>query len=290
MVIAPPKLEVRPVGIDDFDDIYPLLELFGNRKMTRAAWRDMLFAYPWWTGVERGFALYAEGVAVGFMGTIFSKRRIADRDEVYCNTSSWIVREEYRYASILLLKPILAMRDCTIVNWTPTDRAYEIFEKLGFRKLETYQVLLPPFAPRTSFFGATIASDARTIEATLSADDRILYDDLRLCTRVHHAVLRAGKRTCYVIATARRYKRVPFAEIQYVTDLDLFWKYRGAVHVAFARSLGAVGLAIDARFVAGRETGPTYLWPAKRLYRPIKNETQPSSIDGLFSETMMLQL
>lgn len=290
MVIAPPKLEVRAVGIDDFDAIYPLLESFGNRKMTRAAWCDMLFAYPWWAGVERGFALYAEGIAVGFMGTIFSKRRVDGRDETWCNTSSWIVREEYRHASMLLLKPILAMRDCTIVNWTPTDRAYEIFEKLGFRKLETQQVLLPPLAPPASFFGAKIATDARTIEATLSGDERKLYNDLRSCERVHHAVLRAGEQTCYVIATARRYKRVPFAEIQYVSDLDLFWKYRGAMHVAFARRLGAVGLAIDARFAADRATGPTGSWRAKRLYRPIQQEMQPTSIDGLFSEMMMLQL
>ena len=287
---APPKLEVRAVGIEDFDQIYPLLESFGNRKMTRDSWRDMLFAYPWWTGVERGFALYAEGVAVGFMGTIFSKRRIDGRDETYCNTSSWIVREEYRHASILLLKPILAMRDCTIVNWTPTDRAYEIFEKLGFRKLESHQVLLPPLASPASFFGATITTDARTIESTLSIDDRTIFEDLRSCNRVHHAVLRAANRTCYLIVTARRYKRVPFAEVQYATDLDLFWKYRGTVHVAFARKFGAVGLAIDARFTADRATGLTGSWPTKRLYRPIRKETQPTSIDGLYSETMMLQL
>jgi len=290
VVISPPKLEVRAVGIEAFDDIYPLLESFGNRKMTRDAWRQMLFGYPWWSGAERGFAMYDEDIAVGFMGTIFSKRRIAGRDEIFCNTSSWIVREAYRHASILLLKPVLAMRDCTIVNWTPTDRAYEIFKKLGFRELETHQVLLPPLASPTTFVGASFAFDARTIEATLHADDRALYEDLQSCSRVHHVVLRAGAHTSYLIATERRYKRVPFAELQYASDYDLFWKYRGVAHVAFARSMGAVGISVDARRAAGHEIGPHRSWPAKRLFRPANPETTVESIDGLFSEMMLLQL
>ena len=258
--------------------------------MTRDAWREMLFGYTWWTGIDRGFALYDQGVAVGFLGTIFSKRRIDGRDEIFCNTSSWIVREDYRHASILLLKPILAMRDCTIVNWTPTDRAYEIFKKLGFRELETHQVLLPPFASPATFVGASFTSDARTLEADLLGDDRALYDGLRSCSRVHHVLLRAGARTSYLIATERRYKRVPFAEIQYASDYDLFWKHRGVAHVAFARTMGAAGISIEARHTARRTVGPHLSWPAKRLFRPERAETMAESIDGLFSEMMLLQL
>ncbi len=290
MVIAPSKLEVRPVGIEDFDAIYPLLQLFGNRKMSRENWRSMLFTYPWWQGPERGFALFADGKAVGFMGTIFSKRRIEGRDEVFCNTSSWIVREEYRHASILLLKPVLAMRDCTIVNWTPTDRAYEIFEKLGFRKLESNQVLIPPTAQLKSFFGASCTSDPTVLEAELGEDDRALYDALRPSESVHHILLRAGSRTCYIIATKNTYKRVPFAVVQFASDYDLFWKFRGAVHVGLTRTMGVFGLSIDGRFAVGRDLGLSASWPAKRLYRPAQPNTPPETIDGLFSETMMLSI
>ena len=290
MVIAPIKIEVRAVGIEDFDAIYPLLQLFGNRKMSRENWRSMLFTYPWWQGPERGFALFADGKAVGFMGTIFSKRRIDGRDEVFCNTSSWIVREEYRHASMLLLKPVLAMRECTIVNWTPTDRAYEIFEKLGFLQLESIQVLLPPIAHTMSFFGASCTSDVNVLEAELSGEDRAIYDALRPCEGVHHMLLRSGSRRCYLIATKSTYKRVPFAVVQFASDYDLFWKFRGAVHVGFTRTMGVFGLSIDGRFAVGRGLGPSASWPAKRLYRPAHPNTPREAIDGLFSETMMLQI
>lgn len=290
MVVAPPKLEVRSVGVDDFDAIYPLLQSFGNQKMSRGDWRSMLFTYPWWDGPERGFALYADGKAVGFLGTIFSKRRIDGRDEVFCNTSSWIVREEYRHASILLLKPVLAMRDCTILNWTPTDRAYQVFEKLGFRHLESLELLLPPIAHPRGFFGASSTSDPGVLQAELRGNDKALYDALLPCANVCHLLVRVGSRRCYLIATKRTYKRVPFAVVQYASDYDLFWKFRGAAHVGFALTMGVFGLSIDSRFAAGRKVGLSVPWPAKRLYRPARPETPPEAIDGLFSETMMLHL
>ena len=57
MVATTPALEVRTVGPGSFDEIMPLLALFNNPKMTRDAWREMLFSYSWWDGPERGFAL-----------------------------------------------------------------------------------------------------------------------------------------------------------------------------------------------------------------------------------------
>ena len=48
---------------------------------------------------------YADGKAVGFIGAMFSARPLLGRLEKFCNPSSWIVLEEHRYASALLLKP-----------------------------------------------------------------------------------------------------------------------------------------------------------------------------------------
>ena len=80
----------------------------------------------------------------GFIGTIFSTRRLLGRMEPICSLSSWIVLEEHRNASLLLLKPILAMREFTIVNLTPAPVVYEIFSKLGFKPLESERFIAPP--------------------------------------------------------------------------------------------------------------------------------------------------
>ncbi|MBD5657610.1 MAG: hypothetical protein IAI50_20880, partial [Candidatus Eremiobacteraeota bacterium] len=190
MVTAPAKVEVRAVGAESFDDIYPLLLSFRNRKMSRDDWHRMLFSYPWWAGDTRGFALYADGVAVGFMGTIFSNRQIAGREETLCNASCWIVRKEYRSASILLLKPLLAMRDTTVVNLTPTVRSYEIFKKLGFKALETEQLLMAPIANPFTLPGGTYTTDPSEFEGHLSEPERAIHRGLATSPSVVHLMLR----------------------------------------------------------------------------------------------------
>ena len=69
-------IEVRPVGVEAFEDIHPLLLNFPT-KMSKEDWRWMLFTYPWSDSPHRGYAIYAEGKAVGFLGTIFSARPLA---------------------------------------------------------------------------------------------------------------------------------------------------------------------------------------------------------------------
>ncbi len=290
MVAAPPAIEVRAVGAEAFDDVYPLLLDFKNRKMSRDDWHRMLFSYRWWPGRERGFALYAGGSAVGFMGTIFSKRRILGRDEVFCNTSCWIVRDEHRSASILLLKPVLALRDCTIVNLTPTARSYEIFSKLGFKPLESEQLFLPPLASPRSLLGGSFTSDPARVAAALDPLERELHDDLATSPRAHRILLRHANRTCYVVATLKRVKRVPLAEIHYAGDRDFFWEHRALAQLAALRTMGAAGLAIDRRFAPATLPAGTLRRPAKRLYRPAHPDTPPTAIDGLFSEMIALKI
>lgn len=290
MVAVAEKLEVRAVGAADFDAIAPLLDLFGNTKMSHEDWRAMLFTYPWWHGSERGFALYADGVAVGFLGTIFSNRTIDGRRETFCNTSSWIVREPYRSASIALLKPILALRDCTIVNWTPTERSYDIFKKLGFRPLETESLLLPPLAPPASFLGS-FTHDPERLVPLLSAAEREIYRDLAAVRpNVAHVVLRRKRSTCYVVATRRMVRGVAVADVHYISDRALFWSLRGLAHVALWRVLGAYGMSVDRRFAPARAPRIALRRTALRLYRPANPQTPPEAIDGLFSEMMTLRL
>lgn len=289
MVAAPP-VEVRAVGAESFDDIAPLLQLFENRKMQAEDWRRMLFDYPWADGRPRGFALYAGAAAVGFMGTIFSRRTLRGRERLLCNASCWIVREEFRSASILLLKPLLAMADCTLLNLTPTARSYEIFSKLGFRPLENERVLLAPFADPGRLVRGTFALGNDIAPNDLSSQERGLARELSSSPGVVQLVLRRGGERCYLVATLRHVKRVPVAELLHIGNIDFFWKNRALAHVAAWRALGAVGLALDARFAQGRTPAGSLRRPARRLYRPAQADLPPEAIDGLFSELMLLKI
>jgi len=285
-------IEVRAVGVEAFDDIHPLLLEFPTKKMSKEDWRSMLFTYPWSDSPHRGYAVYADGKAVGFLGTIFSTRPLAGRMERICSLSSWIVLKEYRHASLSVVTPVLKLRDFTILNPTPSPVAYEIFHKLGFQPLESERLIIPPLpgpSEAARAFEGSIARSREVLESELTGDELAIYRDLSSCRVAQHVLLRRDGRKCYVVATPIHRKGIPFAEIQYIGDRDFFWEHRILVHAALLRSTRAVGLWVDRRFAAGHRTPLALRWPAPRLYRPARKEITPDMIDGLYSEMMGLR-
>jgi len=218
---------------------------------------------------------------------------VLGRSERICNTSSWIVRPEHRASSVLLLKPVLSLRNCTIVQLTPSQRAHDIFSKLGFVPLESEQLLLSPLASPSQLGRAlggsfTLASDELRHE--LGGIERRIYDELSPGSRTRHVLLRRKDRRCYIVATLLHRKRMRFAELHYVGDLEFFWEHRPLAHAALLRAMGAVGIAIDRRFAEGRNVRLAIRRPARRLYRPGRPDITPTMIDGLYSELMTLQI
>jgi len=286
------SIEVRAVGVEAFEDIHPLLRLFPTKKMSKEDWRWMLFTYPWSDSPHRGYAIYADGKAVGFCGTIFSARPLAGRMERVCSLSSWIVLKEYRHASLSLVTPILKLRDCTILNPTPSPVAYEIFSKLGFKPLESERLIVPPLPGIAEAARALSGSGVRSrevLQSELAGEEQAIYRDLGSSRVAQHVLLRRGGRKCYVVATPVHRRGIPFAEIQYIGDREFFWEHRILAHAALLRPTRAMALWVDSRFAGKRRPPLALRWPARRLYRPIRKEITPEMIDGLYSEMMGLR-
>ena len=284
--------EVRAVGAEAFEDVYPLLRQFPTTQMSKDDWYRMLFAMPWSDSPQRGYALYAEGKSVGFIATIFSKRKLAGRLESICSLSSWIMLPEHRDGVLALLTPILKLRDHTILNPTPSPTAYEIFFKLGFKPLESERLIAPPVpgaAEARRTLSGSFSRSRADLERELTGDERTLYQEHSSCAAAEHVLLRHGERHCYVVATQVHKKGLPFAEIQYASDWDFFWEHRLLAHAALLPPTRAMALLVDKRFSAGRKPPMAMTWPCRRLYRPTRKEIEPGMIDNLYSELMNLR-
>lgn len=280
--------EVRAVGAESFEEIYPLLQQFPTQAMTREDWRQMLFATAWSDNPQRGYALYTEGKAVGFIATIFSQRNIAGRMERICGLSSWIMLPEYRSEVLKLLMPILKLKDHTILNPTPSPAAYGIFAQLGFVPLENERLIVPPLPGAAAFGGASTTSEA-DLGRELTGEDAALHRDHAACLAARHVLLRRGDRRCYLVASPIHKKGLPFAEIQYASDWTLFWELRWLAQTALFRTAGALALFVDRRFAPARKPLLSVPWKCPRLYRPAHKGVEPRMIDGLYSEMMNLK-
>lgn len=287
------KTEVRPVGAESFDDVYPLLCGFPTKGMSKDDWRRMLFTHRWSDNPQRGYALYADGKPVGFLGTIFSQRTLAGRTEPVCSLSSWIVLPEHRGSSLMLVTPILRLKGYTILNPTPSPVAYEIFLKLRFKPLESERLVLPPLpgvAEAARSLRGSFVTAPTEVERELDGAERELHRDLSACAVARHIVLRRGSRRCYVVATPVHRRGLPFAEVQYIGDRAFFWEHRLLAHAAIFASTGALALWVDGRFAPAGGGAPFAIRrPLRRLFRPTRDEIVPGMIDGLYSELMDLR-
>jgi hypothetical protein len=285
-------IELREVGADDFEDVYPVLLGFHNRRMSREDWRRMLFAYPWADEPRRGYALYAGARAVGFLGTISSVRRRGGRVERFCNFSAWIVDPEHRSSSIMLTRPVVSqMEGYTILGLTPAPVTCAVFGRLGFETYETEQLMLLPLpSPREALaaLSGSVVVAPEELERELRGEELAIHRD-HAGSRAVGALIRRGGRQCYLVARADRRKHLRVAELLYVGDRELFWQNRFLAQAAFLRALGAVALVVDGRLAEGRRVPRALRLPKTRIVRPGRPGVDRMELDALYSELVMLR-
>jgi len=139
-------------------------------------------------------------------------------------------------------------------------------------------------------FAGAFSKDVRSFAADLSAAERAIGDELAEYPRVRQVMLRRAGRSCYLVATPLRVKRLPFAALQYVGDADFLFANRALAQRALMSATGAFGIAVDRRFAKARRVPFAVARPARRLYRPARPGLTPESVDGLFSEMMTLKI
>jgi hypothetical protein len=285
-------IELRPVGVDAFEDVYPLLVGFRNRRTSKEDWRRMLFTYPWTDEPRRGYAVYSDGKAIGFLGTILSKRTWGGRVERVCNLSTWIVDRGYPNASILLTRPVLAEMDgYTIVGFTPSPMSCAVFARLGFRTFETEQMLLLPLPhpiEALRSLAGSIAISRDVLDQELRDEELAIHRD-HAGSRAVGVLLRRKDTQCYLVARTDRRKHLPVAELLYIGDREFFWQNRFLAHAVLFYALGAVGLVVDRRFAEGRRGPHALRLERTRIFRPSRPDITPMAIDGLYSELVMLR-
>ena len=157
---------VEKVACADFRDVEDLLTNFWRRG-NEIKWHK-LFEYQWRRDENYcGLALKDDDKVVGFIGMIFSQRRIDESVEKFCNLTAWFVREDYRGRAIALLFPLFSMRNYTITDFTPARKVYRIQNKLGLKDLDTKGRIMLPIGRRLfqqKYTALQMTHDFATIE------------------------------------------------------------------------------------------------------------------------------
>lgn len=281
---------VEKVACADFRDVEELLTNFWRRG-NEIKWHK-LFEYQWKRDENYcGLALKDDDKVVGFIGMIFSQRRIDDSVEKFCNLTAWFVREDYRGRAIALLFPLFRMRNYTITDLTPARKVYRIQNKLGFKDLDAKGRILLPIGRRLfqrKYSALKMTHDLATIERKLDGHHRKIFHDHQPYPCSHFLATETD-RYCYLIYTKLKRKR-PYAHIHYISNLDFFEiVYRDIRNEILSHS-NTYFLLIDSRLVNNRRLPLSFCLPFRTPKQYMSSRLEPEQIDNLYSELVVLNL
>ncbi|MBO6538683.1 MAG: hypothetical protein JJ969_04715 [Rhizobiaceae bacterium] len=255
-------------------------------------WRNV-FNYSWPKQEDyAGYALLDDGKAVGMMAMAFSTRWIGGREQKFCNLHTWWVHEAHRGRSIVMMRPLLGLKDYTITHFTPCDRVRALTKRLGFESLDLQMKVLPPvLGSRQGKTGNTQIQFDGDIEASsLGSVDRKIMDD-HLPYRVGNLLLQAGSESCYVLYTHVQRYRVPYCHIHYFGNREVFARHEALIRSAILKRHRVSFAVVDSRLVRDIDLrfGFDFWTPANAVYRPANGVT-PDQVDNLYSDVVMLRL
>jgi acetoacetyl-CoA synthetase len=287
-------LTIREARGDDFSRVYPLLLDFHNKHVSEEHWKQLFIDH---TGLQHdryGWVIVDGDRVVGFLGTILSERTVRGEKVRLCNTSSWIVKSEYRAHSLALHAKVLAYEGIAITNLSPTPQVLKMVEKLGFTLMDkSERIIVPVITPRTFTDRCEVLTGALELERALEGEPLRFFRDHQLPYN-HHALVRAREGDCYIMMnrspkTIAGKLRLPFARVHHIGAPDVFMRHTERIVARIAASLKVVAMVVDERMLRGRAPWHSFARPGGRRTAAFRSDKLTAEdIDGLYTEAVLL--
>jgi acetoacetyl-CoA synthetase len=287
-------LIIREARSEDFERVYPLLLEFKNPHLTKEHWRQLFVDHSGLQNDHFGWVLVDGDDVVGFVSTIFSERTIGCETMRLCNTSSWIVKPQYRAHSLALHAKVIADKSVAVTNLSPTPQVLNLLEKMGFTLMDkSERIILPVVTTQTFIDRCEIITEARAVEGALEGERLRFFSDHQL-PHNHHVLLRAAEGDCYVmmnrtLKTIRGNLRFPFARVHHIGAPDIFVRHLEKLAVRVAASLKVVAMIVDDRMLKGAAPWHSFMRRGGERKAAFRSERLVAEdIDGLYTEAVLL--
>tara|TARA_B100000686_G_scaffold54550_1_gene58811 strand:+ start:5644 stop:6552 length:909 start_codon:yes stop_codon:yes gene_type:complete len=294
------KVEIKKAFPEDFEEIINVItsvfDVGGNEKEQHLKSKNK-FQYLFknnWHFEENHIGYKLEGIdgeILGFWSCIFSVRKINGKAHRVCNFSTWAVKKNYRYCSLLLTKAVNELKDFSLTILSPDETSLEVFTKLyKFKPLEENLIIIPLLPPiRSSGKSKFIFfSEKDSPPPMLKEEHRQLFID-HCKFNASFLLVHEGKDYCFLIIKKREMKHLPFSYIYYMSDPKCFLRHVSEIRYSVNKRLKTIALiGEERRFQFGR---PFFSFK-KSLPRPFlfkSKDLRPEDLDGLYSEYFLIK-
>lgn len=280
------KPVIEPITEQALPEFAVFLE--ANMPLSRPA-RDWISGLQanWCTSRPNyGFLMRDEGKVVGGIGAFYADRIIRGQKERFCNITSWCVLDSYRKYSMQLAMNIVAQQGYHFTDFSPTKVVAATLQFFKFKPMDETVVVIPNL-PLPSLSGQLLTAP-RDIECSLGGQMRTIWKDHAKFPWLQHLIVGQADDWCHIIYKRGEFKRLPCANVIYISDGAVFNRYLARLSGYFFWK-GMMSTHIERRFLAEVpwlaviRTG----FNAKQF---LSSSLAPSDIDYLYSEMVALDL
>lgn len=244
-------IDIVRVYESDFENIYPLLIKFNNKRLTKAHW-ERLFKSFWNRNEDYfGLALKDSDRFVGFHGLIFAQRYKNGINFTTANMSSWIVDENYRKYSMAMLLEIFKLGDYVFTNLTPNPIVSSLLPKLEFKVLAKNYYIIPAINLQNSK-EKIVTGDL--VQSMLSFEHANIYKD-HIALNCINAVIIGSNDYCYILASKVIRKKMPFIAVHYISNEQIFAKAAPKLASKLCLKYNSIGLLIPDNLIKIKARG-----------------------------------
>jgi len=182
-----------------------------------------------------GYVIKIKNKIVGFVGTLLSKRKINNKNYLYCNIHTWIVDRHHRIVSHLLFDPLIKKK-CIITVLSPQNRLVKTFHKMGFKVIGmNYKIVFLNFF--LSFFHKNyfkIESQFSKIKVKLTKEDLQIYKDHSNPSFIRFVIMDKKSKSNFTFVVAKIIKKKGYfnvLNILYVSNINFFQKNWNLINI-----------------------------------------------------------
>jgi hypothetical protein len=294
------KIEEATEG--DFEQVHALLMQLNSTTISRETWQKT-FENPFNTEGPPGYILKDDETVVGFLGTIFSKRIINNKEVTFCNMHSWIVDEKYRRNGLLLLNRIHKLKDVVLTNFSASTGPFQMLKQLKWKEVDNSHSIFYrhplKFPLRSDVLvqkGEAMNDGISETIMKIAADHKPFRCAINVLRTVKGSALQVFKPIPYFPARFSMLQRIlPYkfriGQLYYTSNAELFFADFQRNIQAICKKEGWVGVVIPDRML--QKAG---IAPGKKYYaiRPVLVKSDIDldfeTVDLLYSEVFVLDL
>jgi len=281
-------LAVVAASKDDFEKIYPLLKRIPSpRPVAKETWQRLL-SRQWENQIEPfGYVLVDDTDVVGYIGLIGVERQLGGNRHQIIGLTSWTVDDRYKGHAMKLLFPFIRDQAKTLTCFTPAKSVDAVLRRFGFQELNAAWQVIPFWSVSFGKKDYQILFEPDKIQPLLSKKDDVIYQDHRRL-RCILFVLKNGRDYCCVVAKRVVKKSLPFLQIHYISDKEIFRKGIQKFVASICQRFQTLGLIVFDSYLEHRpiKGAIKVQMPDKPLFR--SPTLTAKEMDSLYSEFFVL--